>query len=176
MRKVAAALAATAAGLIALLSFRSHGGTETTLLPAGGTAAQSSAGASGAAGDGGAAVAGASSSPAALPRASSSPAAPRTTAPAAGKSGSFTGTVASTMYGPVQVSITVASGKLTNVKVLQVPDNGRYEENIVAQAIPELTSEALSAQSARIDSISGATFTSQGYMTSLQSALDQAGI
>jgi len=61
------------------------------------------------------------------------------------------------------------------VTVLQVPDRGGYEDQIVQIVVPELKSEALSAQSARIDVISGATYTSQGYAQSLQSALDQAG-
>ncbi|HEY3867826.1 MAG TPA: FMN-binding protein, partial [Actinocrinis sp.] len=93
-----------------------------------------------------------------------------------GKSGSFTGTAADTIFGPVQVRATVAGGKLTAVTVLQVPDRGGYEQNIVATDVPQLTSEALSAQSAHIESVSGATYTSQGYMQSLQSALDQAGL
>ncbi len=62
------------------------------------------------------------------------------------------------------------------MNVLQVPDNGNYEDQIVSIALPELKSEALSAQSGNIDSISGATFTSEGYAQSLQAALDQAGL
>jgi uncharacterized protein with FMN-binding domain len=74
------------------------------------------------------------------------------------------------------VQAVVADGKLTNVNVLQVPDNGGYEDQIVAIALPQLKSEALSAQSANIDIVSGATYTSQGYAQSLQAALDQAGL
>jgi uncharacterized protein with FMN-binding domain len=76
----------------------------------------------------------------------------------------------------VQVQAVISGGKLTNVIVLQVPDRGGYEDQIVQVAIPELKSEALSKQSANIDVISGATYTSQGYAASLQSALDQAGL
>jgi uncharacterized protein with FMN-binding domain len=76
----------------------------------------------------------------------------------------------------VQVQAVVADGKLTNVNVLQVPDNGGYEDQIVSIALPELKSEALSAQSANIDVVSGATYTSEGYAQSLQAALDQAGL
>jgi uncharacterized protein with FMN-binding domain len=92
------------------------------------------------------------------------------------KNGTFTGSTVDTPYGPVQVSAVLSSGKLTGVNVLQVPDSGRYEDQIVADALPMLKSEALSAQSANIDIVSGATFTSQGYAQSLQSALNQAGL
>ncbi|QKS22241.1 FMN-binding protein [Curtobacterium sp. Csp1] len=92
---------------------------------------------------------------------------PATTAPSAGgstsggssASGTFTGTAAATRYGPVQVQVTVSGGKLTDV-----------------QAAPILRQEALQAQSATIQAVSGATYTSEGYTTSLQSALDQAGL
>jgi uncharacterized protein with FMN-binding domain len=92
------------------------------------------------------------------------------------KNGTFTGSTVDTPYGPVQVSAVLSGGKLTGVNVLQVPDSGRYEDQIVADALPMLKSEALSAQSANIDIVSGATFTSQGYAQSLQSALNQAGL
>jgi uncharacterized protein with FMN-binding domain len=169
MRRTAAALAATVAGLIALLTFKSHAAQ----APAG-DAPQAPAGA----------VQSATANPAPTTGASATasgsalaPAAAGTTAAAgAGKSGSFTGTAADTIFGPVQVRATVAGGKLTAVTVLQVPDRGGYEQNIVATDVPQLTSEALSAQSAHIESVSGATYTSQGYMQSLQSALDQAGL
>lgn len=168
MRRTAAALAATVAGLIALLSFKSHAAEPTT-------AAQAPAGS----------VQSATASPTATPGATATPtgsapapAAAGTSAAAGGSgtSGSFTGTAAETIFGPVQVRATVAGGKLTAVTVLQVPDRGGYEQNIVANDVPQLTSEALSAQSAHIESVSGATYTSQGYMQSLQSALDQAGL
>jgi len=81
-----------------------------------------------------------------------------------------------TRYGPVKVQAVVSSGKLTNVNVLEVPDNGNYEDQIVSIALPELKSEALSAQSGNIDIVSGATFTSEGYAQSLQAALDKAGL
>jgi len=181
MRKVAGALLATAAGLIALLSFKSHTPAAASALTAAGSSGTS-------------ALSGTGSNPTPAPAPDSGPgtgssapaqggAAP-STAPAGGsgsgsgsaKNGSYTGSAADTMYGPVQVRITVAGGKLTHVDVLQVPDSGRYEAEIVADALPILQSEALSAQSANIDIVSGATFTSQGYAQSLQSALNQAGI
>ncbi|MEV5505485.1 FMN-binding protein [Streptomyces orinoci] len=91
------------------------------------------------------------------------------------RTGTFTGQVIDTRYGPVQVAATLRQGRLTAVKVLQTPsDNGRDQE-IADYAVPRLTQEALGAQSARIDAVSGASYTSEGYIRSLQSALDQAG-
>ncbi|WP_373887159.1 FMN-binding protein [Acidipropionibacterium jensenii] len=64
-------------------------------------------------------------------------------------------------------------GRITAVNVPQYPSGGRSDE-INARAVPTLVSETLGAQSARVDMVSGATFTSEGYTTSLQNALDQA--
>ncbi len=91
-------------------------------------------------------------------------------------SGTFTGDAAMTRYGPVQVKITVADGKITKSVVTQVPWTDRRDQEINSQAVPILNSEVLSAQSANIDMVGGATFTSQGYIQSLQSAIDQAGL
>jgi uncharacterized protein with FMN-binding domain len=88
----------------------------------------------------------------------------------------FTGAVTQTRWGPVQVRITVADGKVTAVDVPQYPTGNGKDREINAYALPELTQETLSAQSADIDMVSGATVTSQGYLMSLQSALDQAGL
>jgi uncharacterized protein with FMN-binding domain len=98
------------------------------------------------------------------------------TTPATGTGTTFTGTVAQTRWGPVQVAITVADGRITGITVPQYPDGNGKDEQINASALPELTKETLSAQSADIDVVSGATVTSEGYLTSLQSALDQAGL
>lgn len=87
-----------------------------------------------------------------------------------------TGTAADTRYGPVQVQLTVQSGKITNVSVIQYPNGDGRDQEINASALPVLINETLQAQSAKIDMVSGATYTSNGYLTSLQSALDQAGI
>ena len=86
-----------------------------------------------------------------------------------------TGTVANTQYGPMQVQVTLAGVKITKVTVLQRTDDGAQSDEIDGSAIPKLTSETLAAQSARIDAVSGASYTSSGYIQSLQSALDQAG-
>ncbi|NBM20512.1 FMN-binding protein [Streptomyces sp. GC420] len=91
-------------------------------------------------------------------------------------SGTVTGDAAQTRYGPVQVSITVEDGRLTGVTVLQYPANNPKDQQINNYALPVLTEEALAAQSADIDTVSGATYTSDGYRQSLQSALDRAGV
>ncbi|QWT25239.1 FMN-binding protein [Subtercola sp. PAMC28395] len=82
----------------------------------------------------------------------------------------------STRYGTIQVQITVNSGKITDVTALKLTDDGGRSVQISARAAPVLRSEVLSAQSANVASVSGATYTSDGYLQSVQSALDQAGL
>lgn len=81
-----------------------------------------------------------------------------------------------TRFGNVQVQITVQNGKVTSSEVTQVPWSNGKDQQINAYAVPILNSEAVAAQSADIDMVSGATYTSEGYIQSLQSALDQAGL
>ncbi|WP_329127014.1 FMN-binding protein [Streptomyces sp. NBC_01465] len=88
--------------------------------------------------------------------------------------GTFTGDPIDTQYGTVQVAATLSKGKITGIKVLQAPDQNGRDQQIASYALPRLTQEALGAQSAHIDAVSGASYTSQGYIQSLQSALDQA--
>ncbi|MEU1705729.1 FMN-binding protein [Streptomyces sp. NPDC005706] len=85
-----------------------------------------------------------------------------------------TGRVAQTQYGPVQVRITVAGGKITEAEAVQAPKGGVSDQK-TALAVPKLNQEAVAAGNAGIDAVSGATYTSTGYKQSLQSALDQAG-
>jgi uncharacterized protein with FMN-binding domain len=94
---------------------------------------------------------------------------------AGGTSGTVTGSVAQTRWGPVQVQLTVSNGKITNVSVIEYPDNNGRDQEINARALPILIQETLKAQSANIDMVSGATVTSTGYLQSLQAALDEAG-
>lgn len=110
------------------------------------------------------------------PLTSTPPAAGATPAPtkAASKgSGTFTGAAVQYPFGQVQVQITLVAGKITDVVALQLPDHGR--SGFISQSVaPILQGEALSAQSANIDTVSGATYTSEAYAQSLQSAIDQA--
>ena len=75
----------------------------------------------------------------------------------------------------MQVQLTLAGQKITKVTVLQRTNDGSESDQIDSFAIPKLTSETLAAQSAHIDTVSGASYTSSGYIQSLQSALDKAG-
>lgn len=92
----------------------------------------------------------------------------------AGASGTYSGSVAQTRWGPVQVSITVANGKITSVSVPVYPNGNGRDAEINSYALPILRQETVDAQSANIDTVSGATVTSDGYLQSLQAAIDAA--
>ncbi len=125
---------------------------------------------------------------AAVPDTSATAAAPVTEAPAAAApavaagaagaagaaDGTYTGSTVRTGYGTVQVAVTIAGGKISDVTALKLTDQSDRSVSISAQAAPMLRSEVLSAQSAKVNSIGGATYTSGGYLKSLQSALDSA--
>jgi uncharacterized protein with FMN-binding domain len=173
MRRVILAICATAAALVLLLSFKTH--SQQAPL---GTAPASAIGSR----DPGST--GASPAPAAKsakPASSAAPAAAARTGSGAGTGGiasrvrTFTGDTEQTIYGPVQVRITVTAGKITGVSAVQYPEDTPRDYEINAYAIPQLNAETLAAGSAGIDSVSGATYTSQGYISSLQSAIDKAG-
>lgn len=87
-----------------------------------------------------------------------------------------TGDQVQTRWGPVEVQITVTDGKITAIDVPVYPDDNPRDQQINAYALPTLIKETLSAQSAQIDMVSGATVTSDGYLQSLQGALDKAGL
>lgn len=89
--------------------------------------------------------------------------------------GTVTGPSVDTRWGPVQVKVTMDGGKITAVTVPVYPDGNRKDQEINDRALPILVQETLDAQSADIDTVSGATVTSEGYLESLQAALDQAG-
>jgi len=114
-------------------------------------------------------------------KATTTPAAPtQTQAPTAPQSASVTGTfsgiAAPTFYGPVQVQITVSNGKITGATALTYPQNSGRDRQINSQAIPLLIQETLQAQSANIQGVGGASYTSQGWYDSLVSALKKAGM
>ena len=151
---------ASAQGGLASLAAPGSGGAISGSLGSGSSTAPSSAASSSSA----------SSSAAAAP---TTAAAAPSTAPA---SSTVTGTVADTRWGPVQVQLTIAGKKITNVAVVQYPNGNGKDQEINAQALPILIQETLDKQSASIDMVSGATVTSDGYLQSLQSALDKAGL
>ena len=160
MRRVILAICATAVALVLLLSFKSH--------------TQSAAPASSPA-------AALGSPPAGTPSASPSASASAAKGARAAKSGSassaaktVTGAAWPTIYGPVQVRVTVSGGKVTAATAIEYPTGTPRDVQINQYAIPQLNSETLAAGSAKIDAVSGATYTSQGYIGSLQNALDRA--
>jgi uncharacterized protein with FMN-binding domain len=101
-----------------------------------------------------------------------------TTQPATGAKGTFTGqktgTAVQIPFGTVQVQVTFQNGKITDVQPVQMPSDQRHSQEISTAVAPMLHDEVLQAQSAQVNTISGATYTSMGYLQSLQSALDQA--
>ncbi|MCU1550870.1 MAG: FMN-binding domain protein [Glaciihabitans sp.] len=88
--------------------------------------------------------------------------------------GTYAGSSVQTRFGTVQVQITVSSGKITDVTALHLTDAEQRSVDISNQAAPILRSEVLAAQSASVNVVSGATYTTEGYLTSLQAALDKA--
>jgi uncharacterized protein with FMN-binding domain len=162
MRRVIFAITGTIAGLVALLSFKSHSPT----VPVAATS-----------GTGGGSSSSSTSS-------STSTSTSTSTVPGEFPEGSLagkltsgetavTGHVANTVYGPVQIQLIVKSGKIVKVAVLQQPMNTIHDIQIGEFAFPRLISETLAAQNAKIDTVSGASYTSAGYISSLQSAVDQ---
>ena len=116
--------------------------------------------------------------PSATPTTNGAPSAKPTAAapakPVGGVTGSFTGSVANTRYGPVQVKITVENGKITDAQAVQAPSgsNDRYTQ----KAVPVLRQQTIAIQSANVQGVSGASFTSYGWYESLASAIAKAGL
>jgi uncharacterized protein with FMN-binding domain len=165
MRRAVLAFGSTVAGLILLLSFRSHSGTAAS---AGVSAAGTSSGSSSTAPT-------APATPAASPSATGGMGSGGTTSGGTASGAKvITGDVVNGPYGPSQVAITLSGDKITKVTVLQHTDDGSNSQEIDGNALPKLTAETLTAQSAKIDAVSGASYTSAGYIKSLQSALDKA--
>lgn len=115
-----------------------------------------------------------SSPSATAPATPASTPAPTTTPGALYRDGSYTGSTADAYYGYVQVKAVIAGGKITDVQFLQYPNDRANSIRINSQAMPYLTQEAIQAQSAQVDIISGATDTSQAFIQSLSSALAHA--
>ena len=105
------------------------------------------------------------------------PSTPPSTETASGLTdGTYTGSEADNRWGTVQVAVTVKGGTITAVDILQQPEGDRKSMAISQRSLPTLVSRTLQAQSADVNSVSGATYTSDSYLESLQSALDQAGL
>jgi uncharacterized protein with FMN-binding domain len=154
MRRVILAIVGTVAGLVALLSFKSH-------VPSVPSAASA---------DGSGGISASSSSaptvPGEFPDGSQAANLPAGETAVAGR-------VAKTFYGPVQVQLIMRSSKIVKVAILEQPTNTLNDIQIGRAAFPVLIKETLTAQTAKIDAVSGASYTSAGYIQSLQSALDK---
>jgi uncharacterized protein with FMN-binding domain len=87
-----------------------------------------------------------------------------------------TGNAISTRYGNVQLKVTTSGGQITKIEAVQLPSSDPKSSEISSFAVPQLSQSALTAQSANVNVVSGATYTSDGYKTALQSALDKAGL
>jgi uncharacterized protein with FMN-binding domain len=129
VKRTLAALVATVAGLVVLLTFKTHPGRQPALPAAAGSS---------------------------------------------GQGRTITGKSVSTRYGDVEIQLTLTGSRITAVTPVKLPDSNEVDQEIDQQAVPILIQETLTAQSATIDAVSGATYTSDGYVRSLQSALDKA--
>ena len=154
MKRIVLSICGTVLGLVALLSFKTHGhAVAGGALPSAGLPAASSS----------------APAPAHAGRSTSAPPNPSSVKTVAG-------TAVQTQYGVVQVQAKVSGTKILNVSFLQLTAYDGTSQQINSDAAPILLQETLSAQNAHIDTVSGASYTSQGYVQSLQSALDQVGI
>jgi uncharacterized protein with FMN-binding domain len=162
MRRITLWMLSTLSGLVLLVSYHTS-----TMGAAGGPAATLPAG--------GAGTVGLSTSSTTSTTSRSASSTPSGSAPApAGGDTVVNGAATSTRWGTVQVQVQVRNGQIVDVVLLAVPDANSRDYRINSYAVPVLRSEALAAQSASIDTVSGATVTSKGYIRSLQSALDAA--
>lgn len=152
MRRAIFAILSTIAALVMLLSFKTHGVVTPTIAPP-------------------AAVSGSGSDSSATPPSSGSTG--DSTSGSSSAATSVTGDAVNTRFGPVQVQITVKNGKMTAVQAIVYPQENSRDREINSWAIPQLNQEAAQAGTANIDMVSGATYTSDGYISSLQSALDR---
>lgn len=167
MRRAVVTGAATAAGVVLLLSLKPHEAPGPAPVIGSGAAAGSGSGS-------GSDVSEPSTAPVPSSPSSSASAPASASGSGSGATRKVSGNTVNTRYGPVQVQVTLAGSRITAVDVLKYPTAERRDLQINSSALPVLNQEAIAAQSARIDVVSGATYTSDGYVRSLQSALDRA--
>jgi uncharacterized protein with FMN-binding domain len=167
MKRVALAIVSTIAGLVMLLSFKSHALGVTASPPAAVSPTTAGAGSSNSGGAGNSSGG---------TTASKSAGSASSASKAANRAATYTGRAVNTVYGPVEVKITVKDGKVTAATAVEYPNQDPRDAQINYYAIPILNHEAAQASSANISHVSGATYTSGGYIASLQSALNKAGI
>ena len=156
MRRSPIVLATTVAGTAGLLAFHPHAPSAATTTTSTATAA-------------------ATATATATPSATASSGSSSSKSSGTTVSGTATGDAVATQYGNAQVKVTVSDGKITKVEALQLQGNDPRSVSISSYAAPILQQEVLSKQTADVDAVSGATFTSASYLQSLQSALDKLG-
>ncbi|HEY3340243.1 MAG TPA: FMN-binding protein [Propionicimonas sp.] len=170
MKKIVLAVMTTVSGLVMLFSYHTSTQSVAATTPeetdTGNT--QSDPGATTTA-PSATASAGSTASAGAGPTASAS-----SSASSSGGDGTYTGDAVETRWGTVQVEITVKNGTITSADAVQYPNENPKDQQINAYAVPVLNAEVVKAQTASIDAVSGATVTSDGYLQSLQSAIDAA--
>jgi len=172
MRRIVLTFMGTLSGLVLLFSY--HTSTSSRLVVASGATPSTPSAPTPSTSPGSSTSSGSATTPAPAPAKAATPAPSSSSSSAAAAAGTFTGSAVNTRWGIVQVQITVASGKITASQAVQYPQNNGRDVQINAYAVPALNQEAVAAQSANIDTVSGATVTSDGYLQSLQSALNQA--
>ncbi|MEU8300356.1 FMN-binding protein [Micromonospora sp. NPDC048909] len=162
MRRITLALVSTVAVLVLLFSYR----TSTSGIPNGsdtappgivGPAVPTEAPPTGSSG---------TASPSGAAQSGAAPARPTDTM-------TVNGSVVDNGYGPVQVRLQITAGRITDVTTLALPEDG-HSRRINSQAVPQLRQEVLSAQDVQVDTVSGATATTDAYLQSIQAALDAA--
>ena len=167
MRRIVLAVTGTVAVLVLLLGFKSQSAPSVT-KPAAASSGTTDTGGSTSTGSSGTTSSGSSGSTSSGSTSSGSTSSGSTTG-----TKTVTGDAADTRYGPVQVKISAVNGKITSVDAVDYPQNSPRDQEINSYAIPQLNQEALAAGTANIDVVSGATYTTDGYIQSLQSALDK---
>lgn len=161
MRRAILAGVSTICGLVMLLSFKTHSQPTDLAAPPAAFAGPSPT---------------TTAPPAPLPGSGAGSSTTTTTTPPAAGTKTVVGDPVQTRYGPVEVQITVTDGRVTAADAIVYPTVRARDRDINSRAIPALDQEATAAQNANIHMISGATYTSAGYIRSLQSALDKAGL
>lgn len=151
MKRVILTILTTIAGLVLLLQYKTPAPPALALPPPPVTSTAAGTG---------------TAPPAAAPPAS-------TSGPAPEQPRTLVGDTIDTEQGPVQVQVTMTGPVITDVTMLQYPNGGGRDQEINSVALPQLVAQALAVQGAAVDMVSGATYTSEGFIQSLQSALDQ---
>lgn len=171
IRRAPVVIGATVAGLAGLLAFHTRGAAPLASIAGGGAGGTGSGGASTSvrSGSGAHGGSGTSGTPA-----TSTPATTTPTTTQAPSTVTETGSLVQYSYGELDVALTVSDGRITDVTVPTLDVAEPTSEQIAQEAIPVLRREVLSAQSADIEAVSGATYTSRAYAQSVQSALDKA--